>query len=101
MSGVAINPGDDGGWNISGELVFATVPTLLAQGPKLFNGQREVAIDFGGVTRADSAGLALMLEWLEECRDAGRSLQYRRVPQSLLDIARVSNVSELLPLADG
>jgi phospholipid transport system transporter-binding protein len=100
MSDIAINPMDDGGWRISGELVFATVPTLLAQGPRLFNGQQGLVIDFGGVTRADSAGLALMLEWLEVCRRAGRSLHFRCVPQSLLDIARVSNVSKLLPLTE-
>ena len=99
MSSVTLTSGEDGNWLIRGELVFATVPKLLAQAAPLFNGQEELVIDLSGVTHSDSAGLALVLEWLDECRQAGRGLRFRKPPQSMLDIARVSNVSDLLPLS--
>jgi phospholipid transport system transporter-binding protein len=98
MSNATLTTGKDGNWLIHGELVFATVPGLLVQAARLFDGQKKLVIDLGGVTHSDSAGLALVLEWLDECRRAGRALQVQRPPQSMLDIARVSNVSDLLPL---
>lgn len=98
MSDATLTTGKDGNWSIHGELVFATVPGLLTQASRLFDGQQDLVIDLSGVTHSDSAGLALMLEWLDECRQAGRGLQLQTPPQSMLDIARVSNVSDLLPL---
>ena len=98
MSDTTLTSDGDGRWSIHGDLVFATVPGLLNQTGRLFNGQGSLVLDLDGVNRADSAGLALMLEWLGEGRKLGRQLSFRHVPQSLLNIARVSNVDELLPL---
>lgn len=98
MSKTTLTTGKDGNWSIHGELVFATVPGLLAQAAGRFDGQGDLVIDLSGVTHSDSAGLALVLEWLDECRQAGRGLRLQTPPQSMLDIARVSNVSDLLPL---
>jgi phospholipid transport system transporter-binding protein len=61
-------------------------------------GDGEMVLDLEGVTRADSSGLALMLEWTEEARRRGRGIRYRGVPDALLNIARFSNVLDLLPL---
>jgi phospholipid transport system transporter-binding protein len=62
------------------------------------SGDGAVVLDLQGVTRADSAGLALMLQWVDEARRRGRSIRFSGVPDSLLDIARFSNVLDLLPL---
>lgn len=98
MNKPVLNPGENGSWHLSGDLVFATVPALLEQRKRLFNGQGRLVIDLAGVDRSDSAGLALVLEWLDESRRVNRELCVRNVPQSMLDIARVSNVSDILPL---
>ena len=84
---------------VSGELVFATAPGLLGEAASLFRGQRELIIDLGQVSRCDSAGLALLLEWLERGRSQGISIRFRNIPESLLRIARLSNVASLLPEA--
>ncbi|HEC16598.1 MAG TPA: STAS domain-containing protein [Sedimenticola sp.] len=96
-----IRRGDDNNLYISGELGFATVQDLLRQGRGLLNGQGRLIIDLAGVTRTDSAGLALMLEWLGERRSCGQDICFRNVPESLLEIAQVSNLAGLLPLAEG
>lgn len=90
----------NGRWSVEGELVFSTVPGLLGKTGQLLAGKEDLVVDLGGVTRSDSAGLALMLEWLERCRSKQLGIRFLQVPQSLLDLARVSNVSGLLPLVE-
>ena len=69
MAEITISATDEGCLQVSGELVFATAPRLLAEGESLFGGQQDLVIDLGGVKRCDSAGLALLLEWLERAHD--------------------------------
>ena len=41
------------------------------------------AIDLSGVTSSDSAGLALLIEWLSVAQAAGRSLKFENIPLQL------------------
>ena len=81
---------------LSGELRFHTVPELLRQGRGRFEGASRFHLDLSGVTRADSAGLALLLEWLQACRRRQQDLLIENLPESLAAIARVSNLGGLL-----
>jgi phospholipid transport system transporter-binding protein len=45
---------------------------------------------------ADSAGLAVLLDWLSAAKRAGRSLRYAHLPEDLVALARISEVDELL-----
>jgi phospholipid transport system transporter-binding protein len=100
MSETAIRPQDDDSYLISGELNMQTVPNLLQQvEPILARSQGEVCLDLQGVSRSDSAGLALLVEWLRFARERDRKLSFRNLPEQLRDIARVSGLEELLPLA--
>jgi phospholipid transport system transporter-binding protein len=49
-----------------------------------------------GVDKADSAGLALLLEWKAQAAARGASISYKEIPDSLAAIARTSEVSDLL-----
>ena len=54
------DPSRPGAYLIGGELGFATVPDLLERGKAIFDGSSmALELDLGGVTRVDSAGLAL------------------------------------------
>jgi len=85
-----------GRFRVKGELDFATVGGLLAQGLAAFDGTSEVELDLHGVTRSNSAALALLLEWLDHGRSRGFELHFVNLPESLLAIARMSNVEGLL-----
>lgn len=87
--------GDSGLYDLSGDLTFATVTALLPQAARLFERQ-ELTIDLSGVSRTDSAALALLLEWLEQASRAGVRLHFSSIPESLMAIARLSNVEALL-----
>ena len=53
-------------------------------------------IDLAGVTASDSSGLALLIEWLSVAKAAGRALRYDNIPSQLHQLARLSEVEELL-----
>jgi phospholipid transport system transporter-binding protein len=90
----------DGHWLVSGELGYATVPGLLASAGRSMQGEGAIEVDLAGVTRADSAGLALLIEWTAASERAGRKIHFIHVPAQLLSIARVCGLEEILPLAD-
>ncbi|MEQ1800332.1 MAG: STAS domain-containing protein [Gammaproteobacteria bacterium] len=85
-----------GNFALTGPVTFATAGGLLDAGRAGFAGQTAVTVNLGDVTRVDSAGLALLLEWLREARTAGRTLRFAALPDKLLAIARLSGVDGLL-----
>jgi phospholipid transport system transporter-binding protein len=101
MAKAGITAGGDGVLRVAGDVTFATAATLLEQGDALLKGDRTLVIDLEQAGNCDSAGVALLLEWMERARVKGVEIRYRNIPAALLDIARLSNVDPLLPLADG
>jgi phospholipid transport system transporter-binding protein len=80
-----------------GPLTFATARLARQLGARaLGGGDGGVEIDCGAVTAADSAGLAVLLEWLALARARGRGLRYQHLPEGLTALARISDVEELL-----
>ncbi len=90
--------GEPGVMRLEGELSFATVPELWHATPFPPPGEGALVLDLGGVRRADSAGLALLVEWLRAARRAGRELRLRAMPEQMRAIARVSGLDRILPL---
>ncbi len=83
--------------HVSGPLSFATVPGLLPSSAKWLNGGRgEVTVDLGGVPWADSAGLALLLEWLAQARARSMALRFTGIDRQVAEIIRVNGLQELL-----
>lgn len=88
--------GEDGRARVIGSLHFTTVRDLLAAGAAGINGGQVSVIDLAGVTMSDSAGLALLIEWLSVAKAAGRTLSFENIPTQLQQLARLSEVEELL-----
>ena len=82
----------NGRFELSGSVGLADASRLLAAGDAAFRDQPAVEVDLAGVSRADSAGLALLLEWSLSARDAGRAIRYRNVPASLASLASLAGV---------
>jgi phospholipid transport system transporter-binding protein len=81
---------------VIGSLHFTTVSALLSAGVAAINSGRVAVIDLTGVTASDSAGLALLIEWLSVAKAAGRTLRFENIPTQLQQLARLSEVEELL-----
>jgi phospholipid transport system transporter-binding protein len=81
---------------VNGSLHFTTVSSLLPEGVAAIDGGKAAVIDLGSVSSSDSSGLALLIEWLSVAKGAGRSLRYENIPSQLQQLARLSEVEELL-----
>ena len=81
---------------LSGELRFDSVGSLLKVGNRVIGEGRIAVIDLAGVSAGDSAGLALLIEWLSVARSVKRPLRYENIPSQLQQLARLSEVEELL-----
>ena len=79
-----------------GELGFETAAEALPAGLALLPKGQPCTIDLAGVSDADSAGLAVLVEWLAATTDGGGSLTFEGVPAQLRAIARISDLEDLL-----
>jgi phospholipid transport system transporter-binding protein len=98
LSGAELVPHGAGRVGIAGPLDFSTVEALLPQLLGLLDDSGPWLLDLGGITRANSAGLALLLEWTDQARQRGREVVLANLPAGLVAIARMSNCLELLPV---
>lgn len=85
--------------NVSGELTFNTANQLLTAAPKLFEQLTKLEIDLANVTRSDSAGLALLVDWMRYARKSNKAIIFHNVPSQMLAIANASGFDELLPIS--
>jgi len=98
-SGAALSS-SDGKLELSGELGFTTVREVLEPGRRAvaaLAGRRAV-LDLTGVSKSDSAGLALVVDWLRAARVGQVQLELRGIPAQMADIARLSGLGELMGL---
>jgi len=95
MAAFAIERTAPGRLEASGVLGFETAADALQSGLSLIDGDA-CTIDLGKVTEGDSAGLAVLIEWLSAARVRGARLNYEKVPEQILAIARISDVQDLL-----
>jgi phospholipid transport system transporter-binding protein len=94
--------GTAGVYRLEDALTFATVPILRQPGLDLIaSAPGDVQFDLECVPLTDSAGLALLIDWLAEARSRQRTLRYLRVPDALSELAKLSDVESLImPSAD-
>lgn len=83
---------------VSGELSFATAASAHAAGCALLQrgAAPEIRVDCSAIDGADSAGLAVLLDWLAIASRHGVTLRFLALPLPLQQLARIGGVSELL-----
>lgn len=101
MSDARLQREADGRLQLQGELSFATVPALWRHSLELLSAEEQICVDLKQVQRSDSAGLALLVEWMRAAKRLGKPVQFLNMPQQMLDIARVSSLDQVLPLSRG
>jgi phospholipid transport system transporter-binding protein len=85
---------------ISGPMTFATVAELRRDGRRALRaGGDDMVFDLAGVAQADSAGLALLVDWLAWSAAHGRKLRFENLPDSMRALATISAVLPLVTAA--
>jgi phospholipid transport system transporter-binding protein len=89
----------DGRFAAEGPLTFATARRARELGELTVERAAAGAaleIACAGISASDSAGLAVLLDWLGAARRAGRTLRYTQLPPGVTALARISQVEGLL-----
>ncbi|MFZ0552355.1 MAG: STAS domain-containing protein, partial [Steroidobacteraceae bacterium] len=87
-----------GRFELRGPLTFANARGARNEGLNALStsSAHDLEMDCGGITHSDSAGLAVMLDWMAIMKREGRPLRFANLPQSLLAVASISGVEEML-----
>jgi phospholipid transport system transporter-binding protein len=87
-------------YEVVGRMTFETVPGLLNQSKANFSSVKsELVFDLEKVVHADSAGLALMLEWLRLASLANKTATFVKTPPQLLNLIEITGLSSILTLS--
>jgi phospholipid transport system transporter-binding protein len=86
----------EGQFALNGEMTFETAERILVASEEPFEQHTRIEVDLAGVTRADSAGLALLLEWITWANHTVREIRFLSMPERILAIARTTEVDQLL-----
>ncbi len=84
---------------VAGELNFATVVGLWNQSLSLLAQSAQLHFDFQKVESCNSAGVALMLEWIKYAKSHHKTILFSHIPQQLNSIIAVSGIDALLKTA--
>jgi phospholipid transport system transporter-binding protein len=99
LRGAAFEPLGGERARVVGLLEFATVTALLPLGSAAICEGRACVIDLAEVTGSDSAGLALLIEWLSVAKAVSRDLRYENIPPQLHQLAGLSELDSLISAA--
>jgi phospholipid transport system transporter-binding protein len=96
MSDFTLEDRGDGCFALSGEMTFDTAERILKESEEPFESHTQLEIDLSGVTLSDSAGLALLLEWVTWANHTVREIRFKSMPERVLAIAKTTEVEKLL-----
>lgn len=96
MSEYTLEDRGEGRFALSGEMSFDTAERILKESGEPFEEHTQLEIDLSGVTLTDSAGLALLLEWVTWANHTVREIRFTGMPERVLAIAKTTEVEGLL-----
>lgn len=83
-----------GYFTIEGNLTFASIDAQTLQTFKFLKGIDTICIDLAKIGTTDSAGLALMIEWIRQSRMIRAQLRFKNIPPQLMALAKLSGFDE-------
>ena len=86
----------EGRFALTGEMTFETAERILLASEEPFEQHTRIKVDLEGLTKAESASLALLLEWITWANHTVREIRFLSMPERILAIARTTEVEQLL-----
>ncbi len=81
---------DNGNYFAEGDLTFFTINKKTIKSFEFLKSTNGLCIDLTKVNHADSAGLALLIEWIKHSKLYQSKLSFINIPEQLLTLARLS-----------
>lgn len=85
-----------GKFALNGSMTFDTAGEILRDSEEMFEEHTRIEMDLAGVTDTDSAGLALLLEWITWANHTVREIRFVGTPEKIDAIAKTTEVDHLL-----
>ncbi len=85
--------------HVRGELDFDSVADLWATSEATIQAESIRWIDLSGVRRSNSAGVALLVEWLRQARRHQQKLAFVNIPVQMRAIIAIADLDAILPPA--
>ena len=86
--------------SVKGPMTIETVASLKSEAANLLG--RDLAhIELSEVSEGDSAGLALLIDWLRASREVSRDVSVSELPLAMASLAALYGLSELFPARSG
>jgi phospholipid transport system transporter-binding protein len=79
---------------IDGDLTFSTIDKKTVKSFAFLTTSKHITIDLGRVSCTDSAGLALMIEWIKYTRHHRTQIVFKNIPEQLLNLAKLSGFDQ-------
>jgi phospholipid transport system transporter-binding protein len=98
--GLQMEPLGGGRFALRGVLGYGTARAALEKGAELFGDTQVIKVDLSGITAGDSAGVALLIEWVSWARAQHREMRFFELPPQIRAIARICEVEDLLRAAE-
>ncbi len=96
MSDFSLEDLGSGKFALSGLMTFDTAGEILRDSEELFEEHTRIEVDLAGITDTDSAGLALLLEWITWANHTVREIRFLHTPDKIDAIAKTTEVGNLL-----
>jgi len=77
-------------------MTFGTAERILRNSEEPFAQHTQLEVDLSEVQKTDSAGLALLLEWITWANHTVREIRFVGMPQRIIAIAETTEVEQLL-----
>ncbi len=96
MSNFVLQDHGGGRFSLSGHMTFHTAGKILRESEIPFEEHTRIEVDLSGVEETDSAGLALLLEWITWANHTVREIRFTDTPEKISAIAKTTEVDHLL-----
>ena len=94
MSKLLIIDQGAGNFALEGDLTFATIDKQSVESLAFLTTAKDITVDLSAVVCTDSAGLALMIEWIKYARHHRVHIAFKNIPEQLLNLAKLSGLDK-------
>jgi phospholipid transport system transporter-binding protein len=81
---------------LAGVLSRHTIQDIRKKSLTLFKDKKTIIVNLSQVTRSDSSGVALLVEWMRMTVVGKQSIAFQDIPDYMMDIAKISGLNKIL-----
>jgi phospholipid transport system transporter-binding protein len=83
-------------FSLTGDLDFCNVMSVYQKGLHSMMQCKELIFDFSAVTSSNSAGIALVIEWVRLAKRSNKPIQFRHFTSDLLSVMQTAGMTALV-----